>query len=187
MNRRPVRLLTAICAVLLVAPATALADGEAVVRDCTDNGKLDKRYSQSEYRDALANLPTDVDEYTDCRDVIRKSQLGAAGGDGSSGGGTTGGTGGGGSLPGLGSTVDPATATPQERAAIEQAAQKGASTPVTLAGEPITPEAPGLQGLEGLSTIPTPLLVVLALLGAAGVAAGGVAGRRLVLARRQLA
>jgi hypothetical protein len=171
----------------LALPATALASGSTVVKDCTDNGRLDKRYSQKEYREALADLPTDVDEYTDCRDVIRKAQLGSAGGGGSGGSSTGGGSGGGttgGGSPGGGSTVDPATATPQEKAAIKQAAQKGASTPVTLDGQQITPETPGLDGLNGISTIPNPLLVVLALLGLAGVSLGAVAGRKLVRTRR---
>ena len=78
------RTLSSLCAAfVLLVPSAALASGSTVVRDCTDDGKLSKRYSQSEYRDALANLPTDVDEYTDCRDVIRRAQLSAAGSGGS--------------------------------------------------------------------------------------------------------
>jgi hypothetical protein len=179
------RLIMVICAASLAVPAGALASGESVVKDCTDDGRMSKRYSQKEYRDALDNLPTDVDEYTDCRDVIRKAQLAAAGGRNDSG---AGGTGAGGSPTGGsgagGATVDPATATEQEKKAIENTARAGAAKPVTLSGQSITPEAPGLDQLDGLSTIPTPLLLVLGLLGAAGLAAGGMAGRRLVNARR---
>lgn len=63
-------------AVCLALPASALAGGgQRLVNDCTDNGRIDGNYSPGEYKDALDNLPTDVDEYTDCRDVIRQSQL----------------------------------------------------------------------------------------------------------------
>ena len=65
---------------VLVPAAPALASGNDVIKDCVRNGRLTKQYSQQEYRSALANLPTDVDEYTDCRDIIRKGQLGIGGG-----------------------------------------------------------------------------------------------------------
>ena len=88
------RLLPALAAAFaLAAPAAALASPSAVINDCTSNGRLTKTYSQSDYAGALKDIPTDVDEYTDCRDVIRRAQLGAAGGSGNgssgSGGGTT--------------------------------------------------------------------------------------------------
>src|SRR5919197_2805342 len=102
LMRRVFATTIALCCLLLV-PATAHASGRAVIRDCTDDGKLEKTYSQKDYRDALANLPTDVDEYTDCRDVIRRAQLGgAAGGAGGGNGGPGapgGGSGGGGATP----------------------------------------------------------------------------------------
>ncbi len=96
------RVLPLIVAVAALLPAAAAhASGAAVIRDCTLDGKLDKSYSQKELRQALASIPSDVDEYTDCRDVIRAAQLAAAtgggsnGGSGTSGGAATGSTGGG--------------------------------------------------------------------------------------------
>jgi uncharacterized membrane protein YgcG len=59
---------------------------EALIRDCQD-GTISGRYSAKDFTRALRDIPTDVDEYTDCRDVIRRAQLGAAGGGGSTGGG----------------------------------------------------------------------------------------------------
>ena len=56
------------------APASA-ARGDAVVKDCTNDGRIDKTYSPADYSEALNGLPTDVDEYTDCREVIRRAQL----------------------------------------------------------------------------------------------------------------
>jgi hypothetical protein len=70
---------------IVLALATALTGAEAVlaspidvIRDCSDDGKLDKHYSQKELKGALNNLPSDLDEYTDCRTVIRAAQLAGA-------------------------------------------------------------------------------------------------------------
>src|SRR2546423_3512911 len=57
----------------LLAPASAHAGGAAVIRDCADDGRLQGHYNQRELRDALNSIPSDVDEYTDCRDVIRRA------------------------------------------------------------------------------------------------------------------
>jgi hypothetical protein len=65
---------------LLLLPATALASGgaQAAVQDCQD-GRIDGTYTAAEYRNALRAIPTDVDEYTNCRDLLRAAQLAAAG------------------------------------------------------------------------------------------------------------
>jgi hypothetical protein len=192
---------------LLTLPGAALADspGEAVWKDCAD-GQLSKHYTQKQYADALAHLPADVDEYTDCRDQIRRAQLGGSsssnsgGGSGGGGGGTTGGgttSGGGTTGGGTGATsngdtgpapttpgADPlAGATPQERASFAKAVQAG-SAPVKLDGRPISPSALGGAKSNGLSDLPAPLLAILVLLaiGAFGAAAFGT--RRLVNGRR---
>ncbi|MCW3000016.1 MAG: hypothetical protein JWN65_3565, partial [Solirubrobacterales bacterium] len=89
-------ILASVLAVACVAPATALASGSTVVSDCALDSKLDKTYTAKEYKDALKNIPTDVDEYTDCRDVIRRAQLAQAGAGNSSGGGGSSGSGAGG-------------------------------------------------------------------------------------------
>lgn len=77
--RRAFPLILAL-AVLLPA-GVGHASAADVIRDCTNNGRLDRSYSQKELRSAIANLPSDVDEYTNCREVIRNAQL--AGGSGS--------------------------------------------------------------------------------------------------------
>jgi hypothetical protein len=198
--RLPLRIVTLIAAlVALAVPSLAQASGSAVIRDCTDDGQLSKSYSQKDYADALAHLPADVDEYSDCRDVISRARLGGAGGgsgpNGSGGaggagggiggaGGGTGAGGAGGDTGTAGPAADPlADATPQERAAYEKAILSG-SAPVQLDGRPITPGALGGATGTGVSDIPTPLLVILALLalGAAGALAFGT--RRLVVTRR---
>lgn len=41
-----------------------------VITDCTADGDLDRRYGKGTLRKALLILPSDVDEYTNCRSVI---------------------------------------------------------------------------------------------------------------------
>jgi hypothetical protein len=73
--------LGSLCAFMPVAEAAA--SGSDVIDDCTKHGTLTRRYSQRDYRQALAQLPTDVDEYGDCRNIIHDAQVaGAADGDG---------------------------------------------------------------------------------------------------------
>jgi hypothetical protein len=186
-----------------VAPATAFADGDAVISDCAQDSQLSKNYTQAEYKDALANIPTDVDEYTDCRDVIRRAQLKAAGaggsgtgdGGGSSAGGVggTGGTGTGGG--GTGATGDAgggnglndvdtaiAAASPQERDALTKAI--GGSTPVTVGGRELSPSALTRGDLSSSTSIPGPLLAVLILLALGTVAALTPTLRTVVRSRR---
>ena len=49
----------------------------SVIRDCSEDGVLDGNYSHAELDGALDQLPSDLDEYTDCRSVIRRAQLGS--------------------------------------------------------------------------------------------------------------
>jgi hypothetical protein len=203
------RLLPALAAAFaLAAPAAALASPSAVINDCSSHGRLTKSYSQSDYAGALRNIPTDLDEYTDCRDVIRRAQLGAAGGGGSSGGGSgpgqTGAGGGGtgtptgpggaagggtgGATPGEanpGHSADEALAqaTPSERRAIERA-RGAADAPVRLGGRIVRPGELGFQGTGLLNTLPTPLVVVLVLLALGACAGGGLLMKARVVARR---
>jgi hypothetical protein len=198
--RLRLRIATALALLLalLAVPSLAHASGSAVVKDCANDGKIDKSYSQKDYADALANLPADVDEYSDCRDQIRRAQLGGGGGGGStSGGGATGGgaaggdgTTGGGSADGdvnagaTGPAVDPlASATAQERAAFEKAVASG-DAPVELDGRPIYPGALGGAKSSGIADLPAPLLAILALLAIGGLGAAGLGTRRLVHGRR---
>jgi hypothetical protein len=175
------RLLAFIAVCLLAAPAVAHASGQAVIRDCTDDGRIEGHYKQKDYRDALAHLPTDVDEYTDCRDVIRRAQLsGAAGGGGGGGpaGGTSGTTSG-----GVVGANPLATATPAERRAVAHSLAHGGA-PLNVGGHLIRPGTLGFAALGSPATIPTPLLVVLVLLALGVLGGAGVAIRNRVLARR---
>ncbi len=192
------RILIPLLVALAAVPAAASASGRDVLRDCNDNGRLDKQYSQGDYADALKNIPTDLDEYTNCRDVIRRAQLGRASGSGggrsSSGSGDSGATVGGagngtggaiGELPAPSSSQSVteealATASPQEREALAEATVGGRS-PVEIGGATIRP---GDLGLSSSSTLPTPLVAALILLGIGALAGGGLAARQRVRAGR---
>jgi hypothetical protein len=163
--------LIAVLAALASAPA-AHASGADVINDCTDDEVLQGHYTQRELSAALAKLDADIDEYTNCRAVIRNAQLAAAtsssGGDGGASGGGTTGTGGdtgsqndsGGDAGGGDSTgstagvfggfpsTGAAAATPAERAAIADAVDE-----VTDA-DPVEKAGVGL---------PTPLIGALAI------------------------
>ena len=85
-KNRPMRLPALLVLVVLSVclPVTeAAASGGDVIADCTKHGTLTKHYSQKEYRQALASLPADVDEYGDCRNVIKDAQVASAASTGS--------------------------------------------------------------------------------------------------------
>ncbi|MGH2885104.1 MAG: hypothetical protein ACRDPA_20770, partial [Solirubrobacteraceae bacterium] len=101
MMRRLVTSLLIVCALSAAVPVVAAAQsggGTAAqaITDCNDHGTLTAHYSADALRGALANMPADVREYTDCYDVIEKqlfAQLGTSstsgsGGSGSSSGGS---------------------------------------------------------------------------------------------------
>jgi len=178
--RRACALLAILITVCLAAPSGAFASGKSVIRDCTDDGKLSRDYTQKEYRDALANLPTDVDEYTDCRDVIRHAQLGTAGGDGNNSSGGGGGTGFGGS--GGGPTATPGSS--KEQSDIAKARSGSDTSPIEVGGRTVTPGAGRFTSSDVHNSLPTPILVALIMLGAGSIAGGGWAARRRVFPRR---
>ena len=57
-------------------PAANAAGTTQILRDCADDGVLQGNYSPSELRKARKNIPTDTDEYTDCRDVLSRAAAG---------------------------------------------------------------------------------------------------------------
>jgi len=173
-NRRMRRALLLTILLCLLSPAAALGSGQDVVRDCADNGTIDGNHPDSDYASALSSLPTDVDEYTDCRQIISRARRDNAGG--SSGGGLFGG--GGFDLPGGGGATGPANAAEQE--ALDDALSSG-NAAVTLQGDPIVPGASGIGADALRHAIPTPLLIVLILLGVAALASllGGARARGL--------
>ena len=169
-------LITAVLGCLLL-PTSAWASGNAVIKDCTDDGVIQGHYTQQDYKQALANLPTDVDEYTNCRDVIKRAQLAASGG-------------GGGGTPGGGSAVAPpgtdplAGASASERAAVDAARKHGGANPILIGGKLVQPGKLGFGGLGSPTTLPASLIALLVALGIAAAAAAATYLRNRVIARR---
>jgi hypothetical protein len=162
-------------ALALASPALAAGRGQ-IIRDCADDGQLQGKYTQSELRDARQNLPSDVAEYTDCADVLRRAELpdrdqGGAGGGGNGGGGGSAASGGGGG----GGPSTPTT--DAERRELAKAATSGGAA-VEVGGRSIVPGAAGLGGDAASNDVPVALIVVLALLALGGAALAAPAVRR---------
>ncbi len=151
----------------LVAAASA-DTGEKIIERCTHGESL-SGFSQQAYRRALQELPTEVEEYSDCANLIRRAQLAAAGGG-------SGGGGGGG----------PAVATPlssSERQALHNVPKTGAK-PLHVGGQLVQPGVIHADVASAFSSLPDPLLAVLAFLLACALALGGRQIGRSVVARR---
>ncbi len=183
LMRRLALPLALFCA--LLAPAAAVGSGGDVLYDCGDDERLEKNYSQQEYREALDNMDADMRQYTNCQSVIRKAQLAAAG-SGSSGGsgGNAGGSGGGGGTSGGGtsggddaSSASPAetlaTATPEQKEELAEVVAE-APAPVTLPGAgSVDPASAGeVPALSAVGDLPAPLGVLLVLMVAGAAALG---------------
>lgn len=71
MSRALVAAATALLLLLTAAPASAAQPcWRDVLDDWSDNGRVDARYADSCYEQALRNLPADVEIYSDAADVI---------------------------------------------------------------------------------------------------------------------
>lgn len=174
------RVLVFTVLVCLLLPATGPAAPRDVIRDCTDNGRIDSRHSQGDYSGALRRLPSDVDEYTECRRIIEQAKRrDARQPPGGGGGGET--SGGGGVVGGLPGTSPPPAASvpanPGEASLIDQAAGPAGEAPVAVAGEPITPGGSGITEAAFRHALPAPLLVVVILFGL-GALATTISGAR---------
>ena len=60
------------CAGSVASPAPSAA-ARSVIKDCTAHGRLAHRHSVKALRQALAALPENVREYTDCERIIRRA------------------------------------------------------------------------------------------------------------------
>jgi hypothetical protein len=147
---------------LLALPAPAFASADQVISDCARDGKLDRKYSNAELRKARNNLPADLDEYSDCRDVIANAIKG-----GSDEGGGVG-------SPGVGATDPAGEAAAQVDDQGDLAAiADGAPPKVDVGGTSLQPDSSGFFNLGGAANqVPLPLLLALMLLGGMALASG---------------
>src|SRR4051794_6731929 len=185
------RLIVAVAALtLLITPPAFAWTVDDVINDCVQNGKLTHNYPPSLIRKARNNLPSDVDEYTDCRDLLSTPSGGGGGSGGGSGpsggsgggGGSSTGSGGGGGASSSSShaakvaSTPAAPPSPAELKALDQARTDTGA--VNVGGTPITPGAAGMTTGAVDNGLPSTLLVALILLGVAVAAAGGPVLRR---------
>jgi len=192
-----------LAALLLFVPSVAHAqDSQEILRDCADDSILQGDYSASAMRAARDDIPAELDEYSDCRDVLSREisaktsvpkDNGGGTSDNGGGGGTGGGTSGGPTStdPAPSATADPAPAstptgrdpgivigpsTDQDWQAIGNAAKE--MTPVEVNGRTVEPVASvGRNGLPGT------VVAVLALLAVAAFSVIVPFVRRRVVAR----
>jgi hypothetical protein len=64
-----------LCMVALTIPPAAGAASSPVVADCAAHGRLTRQYSVSQLHTALAVIPVDIQEYTNCYAVIQRALL----------------------------------------------------------------------------------------------------------------
>jgi hypothetical protein len=156
---------------MLALPAGATANP---VMDCARDGDLDKQYSNAELRQGLDRIPGDLDEYSNCREVLA--------------GAISSGSDKGGNRPSAGADGSPVA--PDEQAARNQDNADLAGITgnpednppsVEVGGERVEPGSNGLFDLASASNdLPVPLLVALIALALLAVIGGLVALRERV-------
>jgi hypothetical protein len=177
-GRMLLRLALASCvaAVLLTTASPALAGTrEKILQECQD-GRLSGDYTAKEIRDARNNIPTDIDQYSDCRDVLARALAGKAGGGGGAGGAGPGGAGGGlGGSGGSGPLLTPSSEA--DNSAIRNAQTSGGK-PVQVGGSPVAPGVAGFASGAPRTGLPTGVIAVLVLLGLGALASAAPLARR---------
>ena len=149
-------LAVALCA--LVLPAAAQASPSAIIRDCRQDGDLDHKYSNRDLRKAEDNLPTDVDEYTDCREVI----AGAVTSGSDRGGGNRGGGDNDAGAASAGSGGGSAHNSTPDSAALDKVTGHHKRPRLLVGGRSVEPGDNGLFNVAGSTNgLPLPLLLAL--------------------------
>lgn len=161
--------LLALLALACFTSAAGADVGERIIERCTHGQSL-SGFSQQAYRRALQELPTEVEEYSPCANLIRQAQLAAARGQGGAGG-------------GAGGAPVAIPLSPTERSALRRVSRTGAA-PLRLGHELVRPGVVHADVASAFGSLPAPLLAVLAFLLACAFALGGRAIGRSVVARR---
>jgi hypothetical protein len=156
---------------LLALPGSAMANP---VIDCARDGDLDKQYSNAELRRAIDRIPGDLDEYSNCREILS--------------GAITSGSDKGGNRPTAGTDGKPLSPDEQvargkdneDLAAITGSPDRNRPS-VEVGGERVEPGSNGLFDLASASNdLPVPLLVALVALAVLAVIGGLVALRERI-------
>jgi hypothetical protein len=148
---------------VLALPSPAFASADQVIRDCALDGKLNHHYSNADLRRARDHLPSDLAEYSDCRDVIASAITG-----GSDRGGAAG-------SPGIGAT-NPAgeqAAQAADQASLNSIPGTKDKPTLGVGGQSLSPDSSGFFNLgSSANQVPLPLLIALTLLCALALASG---------------
>jgi hypothetical protein len=154
---RAAALALALAAALLwLAPPASADIGATIIERCT-RGKSISGYTQQDYKRALQELPTEVEEYSECGNAIRRAELAAAGARGAALG------------PGS-ITATPLTPAEQRRLA----AIAHTPAPALLLGRQLVHAGVVHAGISSaFSSLPNALLALLALIAAAALTLAG--------------
>ncbi len=147
----------------LLAPTAALASWEDLLQQaCGPKGQVTGTYTQAEYKKALANIPADADQYSNCRSIIEAAQIAASTGSDAI------------SEAQADSIIT--AATPEEKQAVSTAVTEASKGTNAKVGDVIVdPAAFGTAatGTAALNKLPLSLKIMLVLLGAGALAAIG--------------
>ena len=147
----------------LLAPSAALASWEDLLQQaCGEKGQVTGTFTQAEYKKALANIPADADQYSNCRSILEAAQLEAASGSSA--------------ISQAQAESILASATPAEQQAIVTAVNQSAVGSKAKVGDVIVdPAAFGTAATAtaAANNLPLPLKIMLVLLGAGSLAALG--------------
>ena len=147
----------------LLAPSAALASWEDLLQQaCGTKGQVTGTFTQAEYKEALANIPADADQYSNCRSILEAAQLAAATGSNA--------------ISEAQAEAILATATPQEQQAIATAVNRAAvGTTATVGDVVVDPAAFGTAATAtaAVNKLPLSLKIMLVLLGAGSAVALG--------------
>jgi hypothetical protein len=163
--------------VALAAPGLASASPRQVLDDCNDDEVLSRQYSVKDLRGALDQMPTDIAEYSNCKDIIAAAI--SSGSDKGQGRGSPGqGVGGAGAADPGEQAARAQDATDLQALTAGASRDNGKKPTVQVGGESVKPGSNGLFDLASASNgLPTPLLIALIALGLLALAGGFVALR----------
>ncbi len=185
MRRTVTTTLVAVLALLAVVSPASASTRSKIIADCSDDGVLQGSYTPAQLRDARKHLPSDVAEYSDCADVLRRAELPSDGPSTTSS-----------SSPGVspgpgqptangGAPTTPLTPdTSADQAALAQAA-KAPETRVKVDGRNLLAGAAPLREGYRANGLPDSLKIALILLALAGVALSLPPVRRRLRALRR--
>ncbi len=71
----PIAFLVALALSAASAPLASAASGTPVISDCEQHLRLTQTYSIGQLQNALATMPADIQQYSNCQDVIKRALL----------------------------------------------------------------------------------------------------------------